>query len=112
VLGARDIFIGANQIDYSGYPDCRARFFDAFEKVADAGTRPGQSWEIHAPLLHDSKARVVERGTALGVDFALTRSCYDPVGDQGLACGRCDSCQIRRRGFEAAGVVDPTRYAR
>ncbi len=112
VLGARDLFAGMNALDYSGYPDCRPEFLEAFETVANRGTRAGvegDRFTVHAPLLHLGKGEIIRRGVALGVDYALTHSCYDPSGE--LACGRCDSCLLRRQGFVAAGVVDPTRYA-
>lgn len=111
-LGAADIFIGVNAVDYSGYPDCRPEFIAAFERLANLATKAGvegTSIMIHAPLIHLTKAEIIARGMGLGVDYSLTHSCYDPVG--GLACGQCDSCVIRRKGFEAAGVPDPTRYA-
>ncbi len=114
VLGARDIFIGVNAVDYSGYPDCRPEFLDAFERVANLGTKAGvegERFSVHAPLVHLSKAQIVRRGAELGVPFALTHSCYDPAAG-GLACGRCDSCLLRRKGFVDAGVADPTPYAR
>ena len=117
-LGARDIFIGVNALDYSGYPDCRPAFIEAFARMANLATRvgvegAGDAIRIQAPLIELSKAGIVARGRALGVDYADTVSCYDPVADpQGrpLACGRCDSCQLRRKGFVEAGVDDPTRY--
>lgn len=113
VLDAAAIAIGANAIDYSGYPDCRPEYFEAFARLARLATRrgveTGAGVEVIAPLTGLSKADIIRRGAALGAPFALTHSCYDPLG--ALACGRCDSCQIRRRGFEAAGVPDPTRYA-
>ena len=111
VVGANDIFIGVNALDYSGYPDCRPEFIAAFEAVANAGTRTGtegDGYRIRAPLLELTKAQIIERGTALGVDYGLTVTCYDPTDDG--ACGACDACVLRRRGFEAAGVPDPTRY--
>jgi len=112
--GAADLFIGANAVDYSGYPDCRPEFLQAFEGLAGlatvAGTEKGVTFRVHAPLLHLTKAEIILRGVELGVDYALTHSCYDPTPD-GLACGRCDSCVLRRRGFADAGVPDPTRYA-
>jgi 7-cyano-7-deazaguanine synthase len=111
VLGARDLFAGMNALDYSGYPDCRPEFLAAFEQLARVGTRAGAlgtEWHVHAPLIAMSKADIIRAGLALGVDYAATHSCYDPVGE--LACGRCDSCMLRRRGFEQAGVADPTRY--
>jgi 7-cyano-7-deazaguanine synthase len=113
VLGAADIFIGANAIDYSGYPDCRPEFIAAFENLAGVATRAGVEgtrFQIHAPLLSLSKAEIIRRGTELGVDFSLTHSCYDPSAD-GLACGECDSCRLRLEGFRAAGLEDPIRYA-
>ena len=119
VLQATDIFIGVNALDYSGYPDCRPAFIEAFRRAADAGTRDGSTagdaadagwWRIHTPLLELTKAQIVSRGHALGVDHSLTLSCYDPT-PTGLACGRCDSCGLRRRGFEEAGLDDPTPYA-
>jgi 7-cyano-7-deazaguanine synthase len=115
VLGAEDIFIGVNAIDYSGYPDCRPEFLEAFERMANLATKAGveakAGFRIHAPLLHMSKAQIIKAGIEVGVDFALTHSCYDP-SPEGLACGACDSCTLRRRGFEQAGVPDPTRYLR
>ena len=114
VVGSADLFIGANAVDYSGYPDCRPAFLAAFERLADvatvAGTEHGVRYRVHAPLLDLSKAEIIRRGIALGVDYSLTHSCYDPTSD-GLACGDCDSCTLRRRGFRDAGVPDPTRYA-
>lgn len=111
VLGARDIFIGVNAIDYSGYPDCRPAFINAFTRVAKLGTKAGAggtSFRIHTPLIKLTKAGIIKLGLNLGVNFAMTHSCYDPV--RGLACGRCDSCLLRKRGFAEAGVTDPTRY--
>ncbi len=113
VLEARDIFIGVNAVDYSGYPDCRPEFIDAFEQLANLATRAGvegDRFRIQAPLQALSKAEIVTRGTALGVDYALTISCYQADAD-GRACGRCDSCRLRAAGFAAAGVPDPTVYA-
>lgn len=114
VLGGFDIFIGVNAIDYSGYPDCRPEFIAAFEDVANLGTKAGVEgrgrFRVHAPLVRLSKADIIRLGHGLGVDYALTHSCYDPAAD-GAACGRCDSCLLRRAGFEAAGLPDPTRYA-
>jgi 7-cyano-7-deazaguanine synthase len=113
VVGARDIFIGVNAVDYSGYPDCRPEFIRAFEALARLATRAGvegEAFRIHAPLLALSKADIVRTGVRLGVDYALTSSCYAPDAD-GAACGHCDSCLIRAEGFRAAGVQDPTRYA-
>ena len=113
VLGAADIFLGVNAIDYSGYPDCRPEFIAAFEKLANLATKAGVERElqfrIHAPLIRWTKAQIIERGTQLGVDFRLTHSCYDP-DPRGIACGRCDACQLRRQGFAAAGLVDPVEY--
>ena len=113
VIGATDIFIGINAVDYSGYPDCRPDFLAAFEKVAALATKAGVSgarFRIHAPLLKMTKAEIVREGGKLGVDFALTSSCYDPAPD-GAPCGRCDSCQLRLKGFRAAGLEDPLCYA-
>jgi 7-cyano-7-deazaguanine synthase len=110
-LGATELYIGANAIDYSGYPDCRPPFLRAFEKVARAGTKAGvegRPLKIRAPLMRLGKAAIIRLGTRLGVPFRITQSCYDPV--RGRACGRCDSCILRRRGFEEAGVKDPTPY--
>ena len=113
VLGAHDIFIGVNAVDYSGYPDCRPAFVEAFERMANLATRAGiedaQPLAIRAPLIALSKSNIIRRGLALGVDYALTVSCYQ-ADAQGRACGRCDSCRLRREGFAAAGVPDPTRY--
>lgn len=113
VIGAHDIFIGVNSLDYSGYPDCRPEFVDAFERLANLATRAateeGARLRIRTPLLHLTKARIIQRGMELGVDYALTTSCYDPT-DGGLACGRCDACQLRLRGFAAAGLTDPAPY--
>ncbi|HUX73960.1 MAG TPA: 7-cyano-7-deazaguanine synthase QueC [Steroidobacteraceae bacterium] len=112
VLGAGDIFIGVNAVDYSGYPDCRPAFIEAFERLAAVATKAGVEGgrlAIHAPLIRDSKAEIIRRGLALGIDYGLTVSCYraDP---QGRACGTCDACRIRAQGFAVAGVADPTRY--
>ena len=112
VLGARDIYIGANAVDYSGYPDCRPEYLAAFERMANLATKSaveGAPLRIRAPLVALSKADIIRRGVALGVDYALTVSCYQATGE-GLACGRCDACRLRRAGFEGAGVPDPTRY--
>ena len=112
VLGARDIFIGVNAVDYSGYPDCRPEFLHAFEDLAALATKAGAEggrFRIHAPLIRLSKAEIVRKGTDLGVDFSLTHSCYDPT-PEGAACGRCDSCQLRLKGFREAGLTDPVRY--
>lgn len=115
VLGAADIFIGVNAIDYSGYPDCRPAYIDAFEKMANLATKAGvegkMKFRIRTPLLQMDKAQIIQTGVALGVDYGLTHSCYDP-DSQGLACGRCDSCALRKAGFEKAGIPDPTRYQR
>jgi len=113
VMGARDIFIGANEIDYSGYPDCRHEFLESFQRTANLATRAGVSGDstlIHAPLIRMSKAEIIAKGHALGVDLSMTRSCYDP-DPEGRACGSCDACTLRREGFDHAGVPDPTRYA-
>jgi 7-cyano-7-deazaguanine synthase len=113
VLGAQDIYIGVNAIDYSGYPDCRPAFVQAFEALANVATAAAVEgrarYRIHAPLVQLSKADIVRRGARLGVPYALTHSCYDPAPD-GRACGRCDSCRLRRQGFAGAGVPDPTTY--
>ncbi len=112
VLDARDLFIGVNAVDYSGYPDCRPEFIRAFEALAGLATKAGiegVGFKIHAPLIHASKAEIIQRGSALGVDFAETVSCYQ-ADASGKACGRCDSCHLRRNGFETAGLPDPTRY--
>jgi 7-cyano-7-deazaguanine synthase len=111
-IGARHIFIGANAVDYSGYPDCRPEFFHAFQEMADRGTEAGVSGRgfiIETPLIDMTKAEIIQKGTSLGVDYSLTHSCYDP-GPDGSACGACDSCLIRKKGFLGAGVPDPTRY--
>jgi 7-cyano-7-deazaguanine synthase len=113
VLGASDIFYGANAVDYSGYPDCRPEFVSAFERLANVATRAaveGAQIHIHAPIIRLSKAEIILEGLRLGVDFALTLSCYSATAD-GLACGVCDACRLRSDGFAAAGVADPTRYA-
>lgn len=113
VLGAQDIFIGVNAVDYSGYPDCRPDYLAAFETVANLATRAGvegSKLTIHAPLMEMGKGDIIEAGLALGVDYALTVSCYQAT-DDGLACGKCDSCRLRRQGFLDAGVEDPTGYA-
>jgi 7-cyano-7-deazaguanine synthase len=110
-LGAIDVVIGVNAVDYSGYPDCRPEFLGAFEAVARAGTKAGDAgaaWRIHAPLARASKGEIVARAIALGVPMELTVSCYDP-GPDGAACGACDACRLRERGFRAAGVDDPAR---
>jgi len=115
-LAASDVFVGVNALDYSGYPDCRPEYIAAFEKMANLATKAGvegtQRLAIHSPLIRLSKADIVAKGTALGVDYALTSSCYDPGAD-GAPCGRCDSCLLRQRGFDEAGIADPllARYA-
>jgi 7-cyano-7-deazaguanine synthase len=112
VLGASAIFIGVNVLDYSGYPDCRPEFIAAFARLAALATKAGvegQPYRIQAPLISLSKAEIIREGMRLGVDYALTVSCYQADGD-GRACGKCDSCRLRREGFAAAGVSDPTRY--
>jgi 7-cyano-7-deazaguanine synthase len=111
-LNALDLFVGVNAVDYSGYPDCRPEYLRAFEAMANLATKAGVEggrFTIHAPLVDLPKADIIRQGVALGVDYSLTHSCYDPTPD-GRACGRCDSCQIRRAGFAAAGVPDPTKY--
>ncbi len=112
VLGANDIFIGVNAVDYSGYPDCRPEFINAYEEMANLATKAavvGNQLAIHTPLIDLSKADIIKQGTELGVDYALTVSCYQ-ADEQGRACGVCDSCRIRAAGFESAGIPDPTRY--
>ncbi|MCY1408469.1 7-cyano-7-deazaguanine synthase [compost metagenome] len=112
VLGARDIFIGVNAVDYSGYPDCRPEFVEVFERLANLATKAGvesDGFRIQAPLQHLSKAQIIQAGLARGVDYSLTVSCYQ-ADDEGRACGKCDSCRLRAEGFAAAGVADPTRY--
>jgi len=113
VVGADDIFIGVNALDYSGYPDCRPEYIDAFEKMARLATRAGtegkRSLQIHAPLMHSSKKEIIQMGTALGVDYGATHSCYDP-GNDGKACGQCDACLLRLKGFAEAGIRDPLQY--
>ena len=114
VLQAQDIFIGVNAVDYSGYPDCRPEYIAAFERMANLATRAaveGKRMTLHAPLLHLSKADIIKQGALLGVDYRLTVSCYQ-ADEDGCACGVCDSCRLRRTGFEAAGMADPTRYRR
>jgi 7-cyano-7-deazaguanine synthase len=113
VLGARDLFVGVNAVDYSGYPDCRPQFIAAFEQLAQVATKAGVEgarFTIHAPLIELSKAEIIRRGLELGVDYGATVSCYQ-ADEEGRACGRCDACRIRAAGFQAAGVADPTRYA-
>ena len=112
VLQAQDIFIGVNAVDYSGYPDCRPEYIAAFEHMANLATKAaveGKRLTLHAPLLHLSKADIVKHGTQLGVDYSFTVSCYQ-ADEEGRACGVCDSCRLRRAGFETAGIPDPTRY--
>lgn len=112
VLGARDIFIGVNAVDYSGYPDCRPEFVEAFEQMANLATKAGvegDGFRIQAPLQFLSKAQIIQAGVAQGVDYSLTVSCYQ-ADDDGRACGKCDSCRLRSEGFSAAGISDPTRY--
>lgn len=113
VIGATDIFIGVNAVDYSGYPDCRPAFIESFEHLAKLATRAGVEgghFHIHTPLISMSKDEIIRQGVRLGVDYSLTHSCYDPT-PEGLACGYCDSCLLRKAGFEQAGVTDPARYA-
>jgi 7-cyano-7-deazaguanine synthase len=112
VIGAPDIFIGVNALDYSGYPDCRPEFITQFEKLAQVATKAGVEgthYQIHAPLIEMTKEQIIREGTKLGVKFSLTTSCYDPAAD-GRACGGCDSCLLRRKGFREAGIPDPTHY--
>ena len=112
VLGSTDLFIGVNAVDYSGYPDCRPEFIEAFEKTANLGTKIGVEGKriiVHTPLISLAKAEIIKKGVELGVDYSLTHSCYDP-DDKGRACGSCDSCLLRKKGFEKAGVEDPTFY--
>lgn len=113
VIGAYDIFLGANNVDYSGYPDCRPEYFRAFEKVSQLATKVGveenQQFKIHTPLLYMSKAEIIQLGIQLGIDYSQTLSCYRP-DVKGRACGKCDSCVYRKKGFAEAGVVDPTLY--
>lgn len=114
VLGAQDIYIGVNAVDYSGYPDCRPEYMQAFERLANLATRAGvegRLFHLHMPLIQLCKHEIIQAGTRLGVDYALTLSCYDPDAE-GRACGVCDSCRFRAQGFEAAGIPDPTRYRR
>jgi len=112
VLSSQDIFIGVNAVDYSGYPDCRPEYISAFENMANLATKAGvegKRLRLHAPLIDKSKAEIIALGTKAGVDYSLTVSCYQ-ANEQGEACGNCDSCQLRRKGFEEAGITDPTRY--
>ena len=111
-LAASDIFIGVNALDYSGYPDCRPEYIAAFERMANLATKSGvegQYIKIHTPLISLSKAEIISRGLTLGVDYSMTSSCYDPHPTTGAACGRCDACLLRQRGFEQNGLVDPAR---
>ncbi|MGE0916965.1 7-cyano-7-deazaguanine synthase QueC [Trichlorobacter lovleyi] len=114
VLGAYDIFIGVNALDYSGYPDCRPEYIDAYQRMANLATKAGVEgtghFTIHTPLINLTKAEIIKQGTALGVDYSQTHSCYDPTPD-GLSCGQCDSCRLRLKGFSEAGLRDPLRYA-
>jgi len=114
VLEVRDVFIGVNAVDYSGYPDCRPEYIAAFEKMANLATKMavsgGGAFEIHTPLMKLKKAEIIRRGVELGVDYGMTHSCYDPDEKSGRACGRCDSCVLRKKGFDEAGVGDPTKY--
>jgi len=113
VLESSDIFIGVNAIDYSGYPDCRPEYTEAFERMANLATKAGVEGitkiRIRTPLIHLTKAQIIKKGVELGIDYSLTHSCYDP-SSQGLACGRCDSCFLRKKGFKEAGILDPTKY--
>lgn len=113
VLGASDIFLGINAVDYSGYPDCRPEFLRAFEQMANLGTKAGASgtaFRFHAPLIHLSKKEIILKGMELGVDYSRTHSCYDPI--ESKACGRCDACRLRLQGFSEAGLIDPAPYAK
>ena len=114
VLGAFDIFIGVNALDYSGYPDCRPEYIQAYEKLANLATKAGVEgtgqFRIHTPLISLTKAQIIQQGVSLGVDYALTHSCYDPT-PEGLSCGQCDSCRLRLKGFSEAGMVDPLIYS-
>ncbi len=114
VLGANDIFAGMNAVDYSGYPDCRPEYIEAFEQMANLATKAAvegkQRIHIHTPLIRLSKAEIIRRGLELGVDYSLTNSCYDPDGATGAACGQCDACLLRLKGFSANGIEDPVAY--
>lgn len=113
VVDAEAIFIGVNSVDYSGYPDCRQEFIEAFQKLAALATKQGVEGRpvaIRAPLQNLDKSGIIKWGTSLGVDYSLTLTCYDPGGPEGLACGECDSCRLRKEGFRKAGIADPTRY--
>ena len=109
VIDCDNVFIGVNALDYSGYPDCRPEFIESFQRTARLGTKRA-NFTVHAPLVHLTKAQIIRRGVELGVDYSMTHSCYDP-DDRGRACGRCDSCLLRKKGFAEAGVADPTVYA-
>jgi 7-cyano-7-deazaguanine synthase len=112
VIPARDIYLGVNALDYSGYPDCRPEFIEAFERLANLATKAGvegDPFRIHTPLIHRTKSQIIARGLELGVDYGMTTSCYDPAAD-GAACGSCDACLLRRRGFAELEMTDPTRY--
>ena len=113
MLGANDIFIGVNALDYSGYPDCRPEYIEAFERMAVLATKAGvegkQRIKIHTPLIHLTKAEIIQKGTQLNVDYSLTRTCYDPAPD-GTACGVCDACRLRLKGFAESGLKDPISY--
>lgn len=113
-IEAADLFIGVNAVDYSGYPDCRPEFIEAFERMANLATKAGvegkHQIKIHTPLIHFTKAQIIQKGSQLGVDYSITHSCYDPSPD-GKACGECDSCTLRKKGFATAGIDDPTIYA-
>ena len=112
-IGAQDIYIGVNSLDYSGYPDCRPEFIKAFEQMANLATKAGvegKPFHIQTPLINMTKAQIIQKGTELGVDYSLTQSCYEPDSD-GRACGKCDSCLLRKKGFEEAGIPDPTIYS-
>ncbi len=115
VLGAFDIFIGVNALDYSGYPDCRPAYIEAFEKMANLATKAGVEgkghFTLHTPLIQLTKAEIIRRGLSLGVDYSRTHSCYDPTAE-GVACGRCDSCRLRLKGFAEAGITDPVKYVK
>lgn len=109
VIDCDNVFIGVNALDYSGYPDCRPEFIESFQRTARLGTKRA-NFTVHAPLVHLTKAQIIRRGVELGVDYSMTHSCYDP-DDRGRACGRCDSCLLRKKGFAEAGVADPTNYS-
>jgi len=112
ILGTGDIFVGVNAVDYSGYPDCRPEYIEAYERMANLATKAavqGRTFKIHTPLINLTKADIIRKGTELGLDYSITHSCYDP-SPEGLACGACDSCRIRKKGFGEAGVPDPTKY--